>query len=448
MKFSAVLDHAWAEDPGSPTALGRDLRLVRAAAPELLALDVPASSYAKLAASYRPDRQDRSARQDRSDRSPRSGEITAVVLTHNEEQVIGACLRALTDDCDRVLLVDSGSDDSTLRTAKAAVAHVEHVTRAWTDDFAAQRNAAFERVRPGGWLAHVDADETLSAESRGRLRAVLSVLDHALPGADLVVSPRILDTSRECHTNTRRVLRSHTALRFRGRVHERPYDAHGAEPPCVEVDVTFHHTGYEPEVIARKGKRERYARLIERCLAEEPSNPKWHFYAVRDGMVGRKPGPDEARSLYGRLEEARALYGARPSSDYEKERLADSLVLQCELALGFGGGREIGELAPLLRDRGRLLEASYYQAFAEFGALLNRSSHLLDQLAEDTRHELPGGRLLAGRSYDLQALLALTCGRYDDVPRLLEEARSRQAGALTTGTVESLAALLPGQREQ
>ncbi|GEB59308.1 glycosyltransferase [Streptomyces gardneri] len=432
MKLSDVLDQAWAEDSGRPTPLGRDLRLVRAAAPELLALDVRAGSYGELAGSYRPDR---------------AGAVTAVVLTHDEEQVIGACLRALTDDCDRLLLVDAESEDATVGTARSAVAHVEHVTRAWTDDFAAQRNAAFEQARPGGWLAHVDADETLSAESRGRLRAVLSALDHVLPGADLVVSPRILDTSRECHTDTRRIVRSDSALRFRGRLHERLYDAHGAQPPSVEVDVVFHHTGYEPEVIARKGKRERYARLVEMCLTEEPSNPKWHFYAVRDGLVGRKPGPDEALALFRRLREAHALYDEAPLSDYEAERCTDSLVLQCELALGFGGGREIADLAPLLHARGRPLEASYYQAFAEFSALLSRSSRLLDQLSEGSRHQLPGNRQLAGRSYDLQALLALTCGRYDEVPLLLGEARSRQAGSLTTATVESLADRLPSWRD-
>ncbi|MFD8009976.1 glycosyltransferase [Streptomyces sp. NPDC058955] len=442
MNLSDILDRAWAEEPGRPTALGRDLRLVRAVAPELLALTVPADSYADLAAGYRPE----------SRRPDPLGTVTAVVLTRDEERTIGACLRALTDDCDRLLLVDAESADATLRTAEAAVPHVEHVVRAWTDDFAAQRNTAFEHVRPGGWIAHVDADETLSEGSRGRLRAVLAALDHVLPDADFVVSPRILDTGGECHTNTRRILRSGTALRFMGRVHERPYDARGGLPPGVEVDVTFHHSGYEPGTIARKGKAERYARLLGLCLAEEPWNPKWHFYAVRDGMVGHRPTAEEARSLFLRLQEADALYeaepppGAAPLSDYATERRTDGLVLRCELALGFGGGREIAELAPLLRAGGRLLEASYYEVFADFSGLLGRASQLLDRLSEGIRHERPDNRGLAGRSYDLQALLAVTCGRYDEVSPLLEQARSRRAGTLTTATLESLAAGLPDWR--
>ncbi|MGY3336606.1 hypothetical protein ACVW0K_002705 [Streptomyces filamentosus] len=431
MNLSDVLDAAWAEDSGRPTALGRDLRLVRGVAPDLLARAVPAASYAELAAAYHPDD---------------AATVTAVVLTLDEERTIGACLRALTEDCERLLLIDAESDDGTLRAAETAVPQVEHLVRAWSDDFAAQRNAAFERVGPGGWVAYVDADETLSPESRGRLRSVLAALDHVLPEADFVVSPRVLDTSGECHTNTRRILRSGTALRFMGRVHERPYDARGVQPPYVEVDVTFHHTGYEPEVIARRGKGERYARLVGLCLAQEPWNPKWHFYAVRDGMVGRQPDAEESHALFVRLQEARALYDAVSGSDYATERRADGLVLQCELALGFGGGRELAELVPLLRAGGRLLEASFYQAFADFSGLLGRCSELLDRLAEGSRHERPDNRGLAGRSHDLQALLALTCGRHDEVARLLEAARSRGAGALTTATVESLAAGLPGWR--
>ncbi|WP_186778039.1 glycosyltransferase [Streptomyces salinarius] len=427
MKISEILQAAWAEPDTCPTVLGRHLRLVTAVAPQLGEAEV-GRSYSELAATYRPQ-------------DPPS--VTAVVLTWNEEERIGGCLRALRDDCDDVVLVDARSTDATVHTAQLAFSSVKHVTRAWTDDFAAQRNAAFAEVDGSGWLAYVDADETLDAGSRGRLRAVLTALDHVAPDIDLVASPHIVDTSQEDYANTQRVLRARSALRFRGRLHERPYDVKGNSPLWAEVAVTYRHTGYEPSVVESRGKRDQYTRLLRRCLAEEPENPKWRFYAARDGLVGAGPTPQAAREEYRQLHDSLGLYERPGLTDYEREQHTDTLVLLCELAMLFGGGQQIAELAPLLKERGRSLEAAYYACFAESSALLNRASALLDRLSAATGTPRPGSRRLVGRSYDLQGLLALTCGRYDDLSVLLEEARERGSGHLTAGTLNTLRSRLP-----
>lgn len=427
MKVSSILDAAWSEPACSATPFGEHLRLVNAVSPALRDTDV-GSSYAELAATYRPDNACR---------------VTAVVLTRDEEQRIGGCLGALADDCDDVLLVDAASEDATLRVARSSASEVAVVQRPWTDDFADQRNAAFVHAGGDVWLAHIDADERLDPGSAGHLRSVLTALDHMVPDSDLVVSPHIVDTtSRESYTNTQRVLRARSDLRFRGRLHERPFDSDGSAPPWVEVAVTFHHTGYEPEVIESRNKRETYARILGLCRDEEPENPKWRFYSVRDGLVGLVPDPETARALFRELHDALGLYEQPGLTDYETERYTDSLVLLCDLALRFGGGREIGDLVPLLDARGRRVEAAYYASFAEFSALLGRASGLLDRLAATDRFESPGNRRLLGQSYDLQALLALTCGRYDEVPGLVANARARGSGSLAAGTLESLQSYL------
>jgi hypothetical protein len=389
-------------------------------------LDLEAGDYDELAREY-------AAR--------RPAGVTAVVLTWNEEESIRGCLEALAADCDQVLLIDGGSKDATVDVARASCQTLALVSRPWTDDFAAQRNIAFDHVGDTGWLAYVDADETLATQDEGKLRAVLAALDHLLPDRDLVVSPCIVDSNSARHTDTRRIMRAATGLRFRGRLHERPYDVNGAAPTNVQVAVTLRHTGYEPDVIERRQKANRYARLVGLCLAEEPRNPKWHFYAVRDARVNVECSAERARADFSRLKASLALYERVGLCDYETERHTDTLVLLCDLALQHGGGHEIAELAEALRRRGQPVEAEYFTCFAEFATLVNRVSRLVDRLAATRAGH--ADRDLTGRSADLQAVMALSCGRYHEVAGLLAQADTLNSGQLTRSTLDRLAVVLP-----
>ena len=78
--------------------------------------------------------------------------LTVVILTKNEEKDIVDAIKNAQKLTDKVLIVDSGSTDKTVALAEANDAKV--VYRAWDNDFAAQRNFAFQ---------HVDTDELIES---------------------------------------------------------------------------------------------------------------------------------------------------------------------------------------------------------------------------------------------------------------------------------------------
>lgn len=84
---------------------------------------------------------------------PISG-ITGVVLTHDGERLLDKCLASLAF-CDTLLIVDSGSTDSTLAIAEKYDAEV--VSRAW-EGFASQFTFAHGLVRTR-WFFILDQDE-------------------------------------------------------------------------------------------------------------------------------------------------------------------------------------------------------------------------------------------------------------------------------------------------
>lgn len=96
--------------------------------------------------------------------------FSALVLSHNDEDCIGRCLRSLRA-VPRVVLVDDGSTDGTREVARQ-FPNVEVLSHPFKD-FARQRNWALERAfAPGEWVLHLDSDEELTPALHRELRAL------------------------------------------------------------------------------------------------------------------------------------------------------------------------------------------------------------------------------------------------------------------------------------
>lgn len=81
--------------------------------------------------------------------------LSAVILTKNEERNIKNCIETLSF-CDEIVVVDDYSLDDTVKIAKKLGGQVYQ--RLLKDDFAGQRNYALTKVK-GTWVLFVDADE-------------------------------------------------------------------------------------------------------------------------------------------------------------------------------------------------------------------------------------------------------------------------------------------------
>ena len=95
-------------------------------------------------------------------------ELTAVILTLNEEAHIGECIQSLAWT-DRVIVFDSYSQDQTVALAEAAGATV---LQSKFENYAQQRNAALAALETD-WVFFVDADERGTPELASEIRRVI-----------------------------------------------------------------------------------------------------------------------------------------------------------------------------------------------------------------------------------------------------------------------------------
>lgn len=89
-----------------------------------------------------------------------SSQITAIVLTYNEEKHIERCLKSLLPYCGEIYVVDSFSSDSTCeKAARMGAKVVKHEFQNQAQQF----NWAIDNLEiVGGWIWRVDADEYIS----------------------------------------------------------------------------------------------------------------------------------------------------------------------------------------------------------------------------------------------------------------------------------------------
>ena len=90
-------------------------------------------------------------------------DITAIILTKNEEKNIARCINSIKGLADRIVVVDSGSTDATRSISEELGAEVyNHVP---FENHGKQFNWAVDNIEvPSTWIYRIDADEVVTPE--------------------------------------------------------------------------------------------------------------------------------------------------------------------------------------------------------------------------------------------------------------------------------------------
>jgi len=97
--------------------------------------------------------------------------LSLCMIVKDEESVIEDCLKSVKGVVDQIVVVDTGSRDSTIEICKRYGAEVYYYR--WRDDFSAARNESIKYAR-GDWILWMDADERLDPGSVEKLKRLLT----------------------------------------------------------------------------------------------------------------------------------------------------------------------------------------------------------------------------------------------------------------------------------
>lgn len=241
--------------------------------------------------------------------------LSLCLIVRNEAAMVVDCLASARGVADEIVVVDTGSDDSTIALCRGAGARVFEFS--WCDDFAAARNHALEQVT-GDWVLSLDADERLDPASAAGIRRTMgdSQLDgglltlhnadrvdadfaEVLGGGQRLGSPLLL----------LRLMRRTPDLRWRGAIHETVGDWTAKRRGRIRaIDVHLIHLGAAPALRAALGKDERNIRMLRADIDARPGDPTPKIYLANLLLERGEPGDvTAARAL---LERAWSLVQA------------------------------------------------------------------------------------------------------------------------------------------
>lgn len=216
--------------------------------------------------------------------------ISLCMIVRNEEAFLADCLKSVRDVVDEVVVVDTGSTDSTPRIAAEYGARV--FSFEWCDDFSEARNHSLERAS-GDWVLVLDADETIAERDAGKIRAlarnkadgyILTYRGYSRESNDFrwVANDRSYPEGDGwdgwLEGRVVRMFRRDERIRFEGAVHEsvdRTIASIGGA--IFETDIIIHHFHEKKGAARLREKQLQYLGLCEKNLERFPCSAKTHF---------------------------------------------------------------------------------------------------------------------------------------------------------------------------
>ena len=95
--------------------------------------------------------------------------LSVGLIVNNEERILGKTLDAIKDLADEIIIIDSGSTDSTIEIAKSKGAKV--FLEEWKG-FGPQKNSVIEKCS-GEWILLIDADEVVSFKLKEKIKEII-----------------------------------------------------------------------------------------------------------------------------------------------------------------------------------------------------------------------------------------------------------------------------------
>jgi glycosyltransferase involved in cell wall biosynthesis len=208
--------------------------------------------------------------------------ITLCIIVKNEEKFLPDCLKSVEGVVDEIILVDTGSTDSTIEIAKQFGAKV--IQHQWNNDFAEARNISLKQAT-GEWILILDADESLDLSDRKHLHKYIEQSTADIFSLELINYYGEVQDDNKVYTMAQsRLFRNELGLYFENSIHE-TINLHKMNldiQSIPHIPIKIHHLGYLTPVTKEKGKNERNMSLLLTEIKKENHSPWMEYHLASE----------------------------------------------------------------------------------------------------------------------------------------------------------------------
>lgn len=197
------------------------------------------------------------------------------MIVKDEEELLARCLRSVMPYVDEIIIVDTGSTDRTMETARSFGAEVYE--REWTDDFGVARQESLDLVK-SDWAFWLDADDLLFGGEK-----LQEMIAEAHPDVSVFYWQYLLGkevTGDPTFTYWReRCVRNDGSFRWAGVAHE----VLVCPGPSEQIWYPYITVEHHPKSL-REGRGPRNLRIMEKSIQRkgDKAEPRDLFYYARE----------------------------------------------------------------------------------------------------------------------------------------------------------------------
>lgn len=211
--------------------------------------------------------------------------LSIVMMVKNEERYLDKTLEALKplmkEIDSELIILDTGSDDSTVEIAKK---HTDKVFFAnWSNDFGQMRNISISYAS-GEWILILDADEQLTNYDKLK-KFFNSNLCKKYNSATITLKNIFSeDEDRYSIDPLLRLFKNYDGFRYEGAIHEQPI----FKSPTYNDIARFNHYGYlfEDEEV-RQLKENRNKAILLKEIEKNPNNPYINYQLGKQYIISK-----------------------------------------------------------------------------------------------------------------------------------------------------------------
>ncbi len=204
--------------------------------------------------------------------------ITACMMVKNEQANLERCLKSIKPLVDEIIIVDTGSEDDTIKIAESFGARV--FIHPWESDFSKHRNQSISYAS-GEWILIIDADEEFVAKNKKDNTLDCDCLRdfcRLVQDKQDVVAVRVKDIQKGKAVmtfNSARIFKKE-CIHYEGIVHNNPITK--TTQSVLFEDVIIRHYGYDLTPEQKQKKYERTNSLLRKRIELDPKDYQAMFY--------------------------------------------------------------------------------------------------------------------------------------------------------------------------
>lgn len=188
--------------------------------------------------------------------------VSLCMIVKDEETYLRRCLDSVFNQVDEIIIVDTGSTDSTLCIAEEYGAKILKLS--WKEDFAAARNASIE-IANSEYILVLDADEYVDQDTN--LQETLKEMKDYY----IINFKNYMDGGYVSSHQAIRLFKNNIGLKYIGKIHEHLNIDDFDNLSVKFADFIIHHEGYKKEVFSQKNKFERNLKILEKEVKSNPT---------------------------------------------------------------------------------------------------------------------------------------------------------------------------------